>query len=172
MRWSRPYRVRLVPVKGLLAGLVRCGHCGRKMRVRYRGRRRRDSLVVYYSCVAAERETSGKTITILKIGRLFRGQPPSEVAQASGCSTCVGHKAKSHVSHNPRQTRTSQRQSRSRQSAHTRECLSPRGAGYGCRWIFQIENRRSVPPVVIRAATRPRLRQSSNVRPCCLRPSV
>jgi len=35
------------PGKGLLAGLVRCGLCGRKMRVRYSGRRCRDSLVVY-----------------------------------------------------------------------------------------------------------------------------
>ena len=48
------------PGKGLLAGLVRCGRCGRKMRVRYSGRRSRDSLVVYYYCVAAERETVGK----------------------------------------------------------------------------------------------------------------
>jgi excisionase family DNA binding protein len=46
--------------KGLLAGLVRCGRCGRKMRVRYSGRRCRDSLVVYYYCVAAECETVGK----------------------------------------------------------------------------------------------------------------
>ena len=50
------------PGKGLLAGLVRCGHCGRKMRVRYSGRRGRDSLVVYYYCVAAERETVGKQL--------------------------------------------------------------------------------------------------------------
>ncbi|MGO9998145.1 MAG: recombinase family protein [Acetobacteraceae bacterium] len=50
------------PGKGLLAGLVRCGLCGRKMRVRYSGRRRRDSLVVYYYCVAAERETVGKQL--------------------------------------------------------------------------------------------------------------
>jgi excisionase family DNA binding protein len=50
------------PGKGLLAGLVRCGLCGRKMRVRYSGRRCRDSLVVYYYCVAAERETVGKQL--------------------------------------------------------------------------------------------------------------
>jgi excisionase family DNA binding protein len=50
------------PGKGLLAGLVRCGHCGRKMRVRYSGRRHRDSLVVYYYCVAPERETVGKQV--------------------------------------------------------------------------------------------------------------
>jgi excisionase family DNA binding protein len=50
------------PGKGLLAGLVRCGHCGRKMRVRYSGRRCRRSLVVYYYCVAAERETVGKQV--------------------------------------------------------------------------------------------------------------
>ncbi|HMB03854.1 MAG TPA: recombinase family protein, partial [Isosphaeraceae bacterium] len=48
------------PGKGLLAGLVRCGHCGRKMRVRYGRRRCRDSSVVYYYCVAAERETVAK----------------------------------------------------------------------------------------------------------------
>ncbi len=50
------------PGKGLLAGLVRCGQCGRRMRVRYSGRRHRDSLVVYYYCVAAERETVGKQL--------------------------------------------------------------------------------------------------------------
>jgi DNA invertase Pin-like site-specific DNA recombinase len=50
------------PGKGLLAGLVRCGHCGRKMRVRYSGRRCRRSLVVYYYCVAAEREAVGKQV--------------------------------------------------------------------------------------------------------------
>src|SRR5512142_1610825 len=50
------------PGKGLLAGLVRCGHCGRKMRVRYSGRRCRRSLAVYYYCVAAERETVGKQV--------------------------------------------------------------------------------------------------------------
>jgi excisionase family DNA binding protein len=52
--------------KGLLAGLVRCGHCGRKMRVRYSGRRR--ATVVYYLCMAAEREQVGKQIC-----RLFGG---------------------------------------------------------------------------------------------------
>jgi excisionase family DNA binding protein len=50
------------PGKGLLAGLVRCGVCGRKMRVRYSGRRSRDSLVVYYYCVAAECEKVGKQV--------------------------------------------------------------------------------------------------------------
>jgi excisionase family DNA binding protein len=50
------------PGKGLLAGLVRCGHCGRKMRVRYSGRRCRDSLVVYYYCVVAECEAVGKHV--------------------------------------------------------------------------------------------------------------
>src|SRR5262249_13871741 len=42
--------------KGLLAGLVRCGRCGRKMRVRYSGRRTRQSAVVYYFCVACPGE--------------------------------------------------------------------------------------------------------------------
>ncbi len=44
--------------KSLLAGLVRCGHCGRKMRVRYSGRRRGS--VVYYYCVAPEQLTPGR----------------------------------------------------------------------------------------------------------------
>jgi hypothetical protein len=35
------------PGKGLLGGLVRCGRCGRKMRVRYGSRRSRGSAVVY-----------------------------------------------------------------------------------------------------------------------------
>jgi excisionase family DNA binding protein len=46
--------------KGLLAGLVRCGHCGRRMRVRYGGRRR--TTVVYYYCVQPEREQVGKQL--------------------------------------------------------------------------------------------------------------
>jgi excisionase family DNA binding protein len=46
--------------KGLLAGLVRCGHCGRRMRVRYSGRR--GTTVVYYYCVAAERERVDKQL--------------------------------------------------------------------------------------------------------------
>jgi excisionase family DNA binding protein len=39
--------------KGLLSGLVRCGHCGKKMRVRYSGRAHRHSAVVYYLCTSA-----------------------------------------------------------------------------------------------------------------------
>jgi excisionase family DNA binding protein len=39
--------------KGLLSGLVRCGHCGKKMRVRYSGRAHRQSAVVYYLCTSA-----------------------------------------------------------------------------------------------------------------------
>lgn len=46
--------------KGLLAGVVRCGHCGRKMHVRYSGRRR--TTVVYYYCVQPEREQVGKQL--------------------------------------------------------------------------------------------------------------
>jgi excisionase family DNA binding protein len=46
--------------KGLLAGLVRCGHCGRRLRVRYSGRRR--TTVVYYYCVQPEREQVGKQL--------------------------------------------------------------------------------------------------------------
>jgi excisionase family DNA binding protein len=46
--------------KGLFAGLVRCGHCGRRMRVRYSGRRR--TTVVYYYCVRPELEQVDKQI--------------------------------------------------------------------------------------------------------------
>ena len=51
--------------RGLLAGLVRCGRCGRKMRVRYSGRHRRRSSATYYYCVAAERECVGKQLCSL-----------------------------------------------------------------------------------------------------------
>jgi excisionase family DNA binding protein len=46
--------------KGLLAGILRCGHCGRKIRVRYSGRQR--TTVVYYYCVQPEREQVGKQL--------------------------------------------------------------------------------------------------------------
>jgi excisionase family DNA binding protein len=46
--------------KGLLAGILRCGHCGRKIRVRYSGRQR--TTVVYYYCVRPEREQVGKQL--------------------------------------------------------------------------------------------------------------
>jgi excisionase family DNA binding protein len=39
--------------KGLLTGLVRCGHCGKKMHVRYNGRANRRSASVYYLCLSA-----------------------------------------------------------------------------------------------------------------------
>lgn len=51
--------------KGLLAGLVRCGHCGKKMRVHYGGRSTRNSAAVYYQCKASQRETIGKQICSL-----------------------------------------------------------------------------------------------------------
>jgi DNA invertase Pin-like site-specific DNA recombinase len=51
--------------KGLLAGLVRCGRCGRKMRVRYGGRRGRRSAVVYYQCFASQQEKIGKQLCSL-----------------------------------------------------------------------------------------------------------
>jgi len=51
--------------KGLLAGMVRCGRCGRKMRVRYSGRRSCSSSVVYYFCCASQREEIGKQICSL-----------------------------------------------------------------------------------------------------------
>jgi excisionase family DNA binding protein len=39
--------------KGLLTGLVRCGHCGKKMHVRYSGRTHRNSAALYYLCTSA-----------------------------------------------------------------------------------------------------------------------
>ena len=49
--------------KGLLAGLVRCGHCGRKMQVRYSGGRSgRNSAAVYYQCRASQLERIGKQL--------------------------------------------------------------------------------------------------------------
>jgi excisionase family DNA binding protein len=43
--------------KGLLAGLIRCGHCGKKMQVQYGGgHSSRNSLAVYYVCRASQRE--------------------------------------------------------------------------------------------------------------------
>jgi hypothetical protein len=45
--------------KGLLAGLIRCGRCGKKMQVQYRGRSSRQS-VVYYFCRASQHESIGK----------------------------------------------------------------------------------------------------------------
>src|SRR5271157_6349903 len=40
--------------KGLLAGLLRCGRCGKKMRVRYGGRSNRNATAVYYQCTASQ----------------------------------------------------------------------------------------------------------------------
>ena len=51
--------------KGLLAGLVRCGRCGKKMRVRYGGRSTRNSAAVYYQCTAPQREAIGKRLCSL-----------------------------------------------------------------------------------------------------------
>jgi excisionase family DNA binding protein len=49
--------------RGLLAGLVRCGHCGKKMQVRYGGGRSgRASAAVYYQCRASQREQIGKQL--------------------------------------------------------------------------------------------------------------
>ncbi len=43
--------------KGLLAGLIRCGHCGKKMQVQYGGGRSgRNSLAVYYVCRASQQK--------------------------------------------------------------------------------------------------------------------
>jgi excisionase family DNA binding protein len=52
--------------RGLLAGVVRCGHCGRKMQVRYGGGRSgRTSAAVYYQCQASQRERIGKQVCSL-----------------------------------------------------------------------------------------------------------
>jgi len=45
--------------KGLLAGLLRCGRCGKKMHLQYSGRAPRQS-VVYYVCKASQHESIGK----------------------------------------------------------------------------------------------------------------
>ena len=45
--------------KGLLAGLIRCGSCGKKMGVNYSGRRGR-SAVVYYQCRASQKQSVTK----------------------------------------------------------------------------------------------------------------
>jgi excisionase family DNA binding protein len=43
--------------KGLLAGLIRCGNCGKKMQVQYGGGRSgRNSLAVYYVCRASQQK--------------------------------------------------------------------------------------------------------------------
>jgi excisionase family DNA binding protein len=43
--------------KGLLAGLIRCGYCGKKMQVQYGGGRAgRNSLAVYYVCRASQQK--------------------------------------------------------------------------------------------------------------------
>ena len=48
--------------KGLLAGLVRCAVCGKKMRVRYGGRSGRWSAAVYYQCAASQHAAIGKQL--------------------------------------------------------------------------------------------------------------
>lgn len=48
--------------KGLLAGLVRCGVCGKKMRVRYGGRSGRNHAAVYYQCTASQRSVIAKQL--------------------------------------------------------------------------------------------------------------
>jgi len=51
--------------KGLLAGLLRCGHCGKKMRVRYGGRSNRSATAVYYQCTASQGQPDGKQLCSL-----------------------------------------------------------------------------------------------------------
>ncbi|MFY9876341.1 MAG: recombinase family protein [Rhodomicrobium sp.] len=51
--------------KGLLAGLLRCGNCGKKMRVRYCGRSSRKAAVVYYQCIASQGQPEGKQLCSL-----------------------------------------------------------------------------------------------------------
>src|SRR5271166_1001010 len=51
--------------KGLLAGLLRCGHCGKKMRVHYGGRSDRSATAVYYQCTASPGQPEGKQLCSL-----------------------------------------------------------------------------------------------------------
>ena len=51
--------------KGLLAGLLRCGRCGKKMRVNYGGRSGRKAAVVYYQCAASPGQPEGKQLCSL-----------------------------------------------------------------------------------------------------------
>jgi len=51
--------------KGLLAGLLRCGRCGKKMRVHYGGRSGRTAAVVYYQCTASPGQPEGKQLCSL-----------------------------------------------------------------------------------------------------------
>ncbi len=51
--------------KGLLAGLLRCGRCGKKMRVHYGGRSGRNAAVVYYQCTASSGQPEGKQLCSL-----------------------------------------------------------------------------------------------------------
>jgi DNA invertase Pin-like site-specific DNA recombinase len=51
--------------KGLLAGLLRCGHCGKKMRVRYSGRSNRNAQAVYYQCTASQGQPEEKQLCSL-----------------------------------------------------------------------------------------------------------
>ena len=51
--------------RGVLAGLVRCGHCGKRMHVQYGTPSTRNSASVYYRCTASQRETIGKQICSL-----------------------------------------------------------------------------------------------------------
>ena len=51
--------------KGLLAGLLRCGHCGKKMRVRYGGRSNRNATAVYYQCTASQGQPEEKQLCSL-----------------------------------------------------------------------------------------------------------
>jgi excisionase family DNA binding protein len=51
--------------KGLLAGLLRCGYCGKKMRVRYGGRLSRNAQVVYYQCIASHGQPERKQLCSL-----------------------------------------------------------------------------------------------------------
>ena len=51
--------------KGLLAGLLRCGRCGKKMRVHYGGRSGRNAAVVYYQCTASPGQPEGKQLCSL-----------------------------------------------------------------------------------------------------------
>jgi excisionase family DNA binding protein len=48
-----------------MAGLLRCGRCGKKMRVHYGGRSGRSAAVVYYQCTASPGQPEGKQLCSL-----------------------------------------------------------------------------------------------------------
>src|ERR1700747_2967354 len=61
--------------KGLLAGLLRCGHCGKKMRVRYGGRSDRSATAVYYQCTASQGQPANSFAAYVAVSKLSKRLP-------------------------------------------------------------------------------------------------